>query len=232
MIKRLKWTVIFDGYLWLLCDVIAGSGLQEAHSSPSGAVQVISRTGIFASAKGQGRCLKTENLFVAGTLASKPTVRYSKHACRTRVIYSSSVSKGHRWTGKYLWFKNAFWQCRRKYSWTHLTAHFLAAFPFRSPIHMQNEGPFSIPIKYIMEYWSVCQVTLLQILLEQGYYILHEILHTFYNIDFVQGSWSKSRGHGTHSKLSSKTHGPWYSVLPLQHHLPQPILTRWSLQCK
>lgn len=88
------------------------------------------------------------------------------------------------------------------------------------------------PIKYIMEYLSVRQVTLLQIFLEQGHYILHEILHTFYNIDFVKGSWSKSRKHGTHSKLSSKTHGPWYSVLSLQHHLPQPILTWWSLRCR
>lgn len=48
------------------------------------------------------------------------------------LIYSSSVSKGHRSTGKNLWFKNQyftiFWQCRRKYSWTHLTAHFFSRF--------------------------------------------------------------------------------------------------------
>lgn len=137
------------------------------------------------------------------------------------LICSSSVSMGHRWTGKYLWFKNVFWQCRRKYSGTHLTAHFLAAFPFVTPIHMWNERPFSIPVKYVMEDLSVRQVTLLQILLEQGYYILYKILHTLHRVIFLQVKiLYKAHGiKGTHFKLSSKTHYSWYSVLHLQHHL-------------
>lgn len=77
---------------------------------------VDSRTGIFASARGQGQCLKTKNLFVAGMLANLQWDTTNTHA-GWGLIYLSNVSEGHRWTGKYLWFKNVFWLCRRKNSW-------------------------------------------------------------------------------------------------------------------
>lgn len=155
--------------MWCHCRIRP----QGSHSSLSSAVQVIGRTGIYASARGQGQCLKTENLFVAGTLASKPTVRHSKHPCRMGVDLFIKCFHGAQTNRKIFVIQKCFLTVQKKILRDTSDCTFLAAFPFVTPIHMWNEKPFSIPVKCIMEDLSVKQVILLQILLEQGYYILY-----------------------------------------------------------
>lgn len=52
------------------------------------------------------------------------------------------------------------------------------------------------------------------------------------DMDFVQGPCGRSRGHGAHSKLSSKIHSPWSAVLSLQHRPSLQVLSWWALLCR